>query len=359
MYNIHLLPAAYGDAILIEYGSVTKPLYILIDGGPYYNYEEMLAGLKRVAPRVKTLELLVLTHIDIDHIDGTVTLLNNKKLPFVIKDVWFNGYDQLEGFGGVLGALQGEYISELIKEKKLPHNKSFKGGAVYVKDFKKLPVISFQGGMSLMLVGPGKGALEKLHATWKKEIKKYGKNPDFAKMLDKDSRYTPDSSILGDTPIEELQEVKINGDHAVPNGSTIAFIATYKGKSCLFAGDAPSDSLLMALDPMLAKSKDKRLQLDAWKLAHHGSKKSTLDKLMTKIACKKILVSTNGAKFHHPDEETIAKLIKNNGPGLQLYFNYKTEYNERWADAALQKTYKFKCWYPKKEGQPGMTLKLV
>lgn len=357
MYNIHVLPASYGDSILIEYGDSTSK-YILIDGGPFDNFEDLVAGLKRVAPKLKALELLVLTHIDIDHLDGIVTLLNRQKLPFKIKEVWFNGYDQIEKLGDVLGALQGEYISTLIKNKRLVHNKSFKGNAIYIEDYNKLPVIKIgTTGMSLTLLSPGKIALEKLHATWKSQIEKYGDDPNFAKMLGNDKRYVSDDDILG-TTIEYLQNVKVSGDNSVPNGSTIAFLATYKNKTCLFAGDATSDYLLKAIDPLLIKNGKRRLKIDAWKIGHHGSKRSTLEKLMSKIECKKILVSSNGKKFKHPDQETVAKLLKNNGPNLQFYFNYKTEFNKKWSDTSLQTKYKFKSFYPKRENEPGITIKL-
>jgi beta-lactamase superfamily II metal-dependent hydrolase len=358
MYNIHLLPAAYGDAVLVEYGN-GAPKYILIDGGPYYNFEKLVAGLKRVAPKLKELELLVITHIDIDHIDGIVTFLKRDKLPFKIKDIWYNGYDQMDDFRDVLGVLQGEYISSLIQTKGLPHNKSFKRNAVVVTDYKKLPVIKLTGGMTLTLLSPGKMALEKLHAVWKKDIKKYGADPDFVKKIEEDTRYDADDDILGEISIEALQKLKVTGDKAPANGSSIAFIGTFDGRSCLFAADATSDYLLEAINPMLEKSGKERLKLDAWKLAHHASKKSTLEKLMKKIDCKKLLVSTNGAKFSHPDAAAIAKLLKNNGPGLQFYFNYKTEFNERWANAALQNEYKYKAFYPKNISKPGITLKLL
>lgn len=356
MYNIHLLPASYGDSILIEFGS-TSSKYILIDGGPFDNFDELIAGLKRVAPKLKTLELLVLTHIDIDHLDGIITMLNREKLPFKIKEVWFNGYDQIEKFGDTLGALQGEYISLLIKKKKLVHNKSFNGNAVFIPDYNKLPIIKI-GGMVLTLLSPGKAALEKLHNTWKKEIKKLGNNPDFAKKLGNDKRYASDDDILGDPSIEELQNSSVSADSSVPNGSSIAFIATFNGKSCLFAGDATSDYLLKAIDPLIKKSKKDKLKIDAWKIGHHGSKRSTLERLMQKIDCKKILVSSNGKKFKHPDKETIAKLLIKNGPNIQFYFNYKTTFNEMWDDSNLRQQYKYKAYYPKNEKMPGITLKL-
>ncbi len=357
MYNIHLLPAAYGDSILIEYGKAT-PRYILIDGGPYYNFEALIAGMKRVAPDIKELELLVITHIDIDHTDGIVTLLNRDKLPFKIRNVWFNGYEQIKIFSDTLGGLQGEYISKLIATKELSHNKNFGNEAVVVEDYEKPPIIKFKDGMNLTLLSPGKIALEKLHTEWIKQIKKYGKDPDFLKKLEEDSRYDSDDDILGETTIEKLQQAKVNSDKSVPNGSSIAFIGTFDGKSCLFAGDATSDYLLQAIEPILEKNGTDRLKIDAWKLSHHGSKKSTIEKLMKKIDCKNLLISSNGSKFGHPDQECIAKLLKNNGPGLQLYFNYKTEFNERWSDPDLKKQYKFKASYPTKSSEAGISIKL-
>lgn len=51
------------------------------------------------------------------------------------------------------------------------------------------------------------------------------------------------------------------------------------------SGDTPSDLLLKAITPMLESEGSEKLLVDCWKLAHHGSKKSTLDQLMNKIDC--------------------------------------------------------------------------
>jgi beta-lactamase superfamily II metal-dependent hydrolase len=357
MYKIHLLPAAYGDSILIEYGE-TEPKYILIDGGPFYNDKELAPALKRVAPNLKVLELLVVTHIDIDHIDGIVTMLNDPEFSVTVKDIWFNGFKELEKVSGFLGALQGEYVSALIKEKQLPHNKWFEGEPVMVKDYAALPVIDLEEGMKLTLLNPGKNALIKLEKVWKDELLKYGTDADYLEKLGEDKRYQF-RGWLGDIPIDQLQEAEVDGDTSKPNGSSIAFIATYKGKSCLLSGDANSDYLLKAIEPMLEASGETRLKLDAWKLSHHGSKKSNLEILMQKIECKKILVSSNGAKYEHPDDECIAKLLKHNGPGIEFYFNYNTKFNNRWADIALQEEYHFKSFYPVDSDEPGISLPLI
>ena len=55
-----------------------------------------MSAIRTIAPKLKELELLVVTHVDIDHIDGTVKMLNQSKLPYKIKEVWFNGWKQIE-----------------------------------------------------------------------------------------------------------------------------------------------------------------------------------------------------------------------------------------------------------------------
>ncbi len=360
MYNIHLLPASFGDSILIEYGESTAH-YILIDGGPFSNYEEMISGLRRVAPAIKGLELLVITHIDIDHIDGIITLLKGKNPDFEIRDIWFNGQEEIKEASDLLAPLQGEYITALIKEKKLPHNKAFQGKPVVVRDYKHLPVIKLEGGMSLTLLNPGLSELAKLHGEWLKKLEKFGKEVDFLKLLDEDHRYIPPvikgDDLLGDTPIKTLQKTIVEPDTSTANLSSIAFIATWQQKTCLFAGDAPSHCLLKAIDPMLETTGTEKIQLDAWKLAHHGSKKSTVDSIMKKIMCRNILVSSDGARYKHPDEVCLAKLLLYNASGQRFYFNYKTDFNKRWAKKEEQNTYKFTSFYPT-EDTNGISIKL-
>lgn len=360
MYTIHLLPASYGDSILIEYGTNERH-YILIDGGPFFNFKNVLAAIKKVAPDLKEIELLVITHIDIDHIDGIITFLNAPELPYKVKEVWFNGWEQINTVtkkDDILGARQGEYLSYLIDKKKIPHNTGFSGKAVVVRDYNTLPVIILDGGMELTLLSPGTEALQQLIPVWQSEVKsKIGDLATIEHRLQKDTRY---GDLLGEEEqlsIEEMQEQNVPGDISAANRSSIAFIGTFDGKRCLFAADATSDYLLQAIEPLLQKEGKARLSLNAWKLAHHGSKKSTLEILMAKIDCKKVLVSSDGKHYRHPDQVTIAKLLKQNGPDLEFYFNYRTPFNDMWDAEKTKEAYKYNTFYPA-AGEAGISLKL-
>ncbi|MGK2860904.1 MAG: hypothetical protein ACSLE0_03165, partial [Chitinophagaceae bacterium] len=328
MFNIHLLPASFGDAILIEYGK-EEPHYILIDGGPYFAIESVLKGIQRVAPNLIKLDLLVITHIDIDHIDGIIVMLNQNQLPFEIDEVWYNGFKEIgEVDSDLLGVLQGEMLSVLINRLHLAHNKVTGGKAIFVKDYTLLPEYSLADNLKITLISPGVEGLLKMGTKWKEEILEIGSREVVEERLRTDHRYDelPDD-LLGEPTFEDWVKASEKPDRSPANGSSIGFIVEYDGKRCLFTGDTPTHYMLSALQPMLDVSNTSRLHFDAWKLAHHGSKKSTHSSLMKIISCPKILISSDGKRYKHPDKECIAKLLTHKDASVDLFFNYQSIYN--------------------------------
>jgi hypothetical protein len=193
---------------------------------------------------------------------------------------------------------------------------------------------------------------------WEKEVLKKIEDIDaIGKRLEEDHRYEDDSDILGDFNIADLQDAIPTGDKSAANRSSIALIAAYDGTTCLLTGDTPSDLLLQSIEPILEDQGTDKLRINAWKLAHHGSKKSTLDMLMEKVKCKRILLSSDGKKYKHPDKETVAKLLRHSGPELELYFNYRTVHNDMWDDNDMKNRYSYETYYPN-DLQTGITLKL-
>ena len=69
MFSVEMMQAAHGDTLLVEYGSEENPHRILIDGGPYNRYDSLTERLLQIPEGQRSFELLVITHIDADHID--------------------------------------------------------------------------------------------------------------------------------------------------------------------------------------------------------------------------------------------------------------------------------------------------
>ncbi|MEA3406458.1 MAG: hypothetical protein U9R48_00065 [Chloroflexota bacterium] len=107
------------------------------------------------------------------------------------------------------------------------------------------------------------------------------------------------------------------------NHSSIALLFEYAGRRVLLAADAYPSVLAEGLKAM-GYSARRPLKLDAFKLAHHGSRGSTSGELLNLVDCNRYLISTSGARFDHPDKECLARVIWANrcDPDTTLYFNY-------------------------------------
>lgn len=84
MLNIKALKALNGDCITISYGAKQK-YNILIDGGQgRVCFRQLCAYVDNIKNAENKINLLILTHIDSDHIDGILRLLSQKTFDFSI-----------------------------------------------------------------------------------------------------------------------------------------------------------------------------------------------------------------------------------------------------------------------------------
>ena len=137
MFRIEMLPAAHGDCLWIEYGSGARVHRILIDGGPAHAYPALRERILHLPADARRFELLVITHIDADHIEGVIRLLlDAEALACRFERIWFNGRDQLNAVpdpaGEPLGGVQGEFLGMLIADYEqrtgqAVHNLGFAG----------------------------------------------------------------------------------------------------------------------------------------------------------------------------------------------------------------------------------------
>lgn len=357
--RVEMLPALHGDCLLVEYGDAGRTRRLLVDGGPIGAYGELEARLSALPAGDRRFELIVLSHVDTDHIDGLVRLFANPRpWPFVVKDVWFNGWRHLEEAHGLLGGKQGEYFSALLARRLDDGcwNGAFDGKAVVVHDNEALPERSLAGDMTLTLLSPTIPKLAKMRDAWRKDIGDVIEPGDLDaawELLARQKRYLPGQGLLGSTPeLDKLLEKQSRPDNAAANGSSIAFLAEFAGKSCLFLADAHPDAVCASLRRLLQARGLSRLVVDAVKVSHHGSKGNTTDELMSLIESPRFLFSTNGAQFGHPDREAVQRVIARSTREPTLYFNYVTERNREWKSCDLQMQLKFGVLYGKSETEP-------
>ena len=243
---IKFLKAYKGDCILVSFKDEYNQFKnILIDGGmagTYYDstlnqYGDLKNEIEHIRKRNEYIDLLILTHIDNDHICGLLKWVEmDEEAHKLVKNVWFNsgkliaeylqepenndlsvGLDlSKSAYTGVNEAIDFE---SYLLDKKIWERKIITQGIIYKCDNILIHVLS-----------PTKNQLQKL-------LKEY-------KNKTGDDAYTAagekDWNIDLKTFIEEENEseFKFRQDISVTNGSSISFILTIKEKNFLFLGDS-------------------------------------------------------------------------------------------------------------------------
>jgi glyoxylase-like metal-dependent hydrolase (beta-lactamase superfamily II) len=370
MFTIELVPAQQGDALWIEYGTRTNPRRILIDGGTPPTIDSLSARITRLPAPERNFELLIVTHIDTDHIGGILRLLNNPPADLTFSDVWFNGWPQIDPLTdeptlgpatdmtaeAILGPIDGEILDRLLDlhvgDVAKAHNGAFSGEAAMIPARGPLPTIPLEGGMRLTILAPDRGRLRKLRARWASVVRDAARSEaDVEAIVAAGARRRGLEPLLGPVApdIRASSEATFTSDRTPANGSSIVVLAEFEGKSALFTGDGFAPVIEIGLKRLLAERGIDRLPVDVVKLAHHGSRNNTSLPMLGLLDCRRFLVSTSGAIFCHPDIEAISRVIVTNGPDVELGFNYRTDTTNVWDDPVLQGdfAFPFTTQYPK------------
>ncbi|MEY3253468.1 MAG: hypothetical protein RL227_2441 [Pseudomonadota bacterium] len=350
--RLEVLPAAYGDCLLVECPVGKRTWRMLVDTGPDDTYPVLRTRLAAISPNAdgrRHIDLFVVTHIDHDHIGSAGRLLADRSLKLSIGDVWFNA----PGERRVRGVKEGQALAEMLGAPGvvLPWNRAFGGGHAVAPEGQFVEVASGKGSPRLTLLSPTPERLTRLFKVWDRELAKLAKTPErkVPKPVPRDV-FHPDLAALASKTTAK--------DRAVANGSSIALLLEHRGASVLLAADAFAPVLASALRAMAQhRGMTLPMQLDAFKLSHHGSQGNITTELFECVQAKNHVVSTNGAIFGHPDDTAIARPIRLGGAKRTLWFNYGNERNRRWGAAPLQARYGYVARFPA-ETEAGVTLAL-
>tara|TARA_R110002049_G_scaffold15418_1_gene63134 strand:- start:1168 stop:2160 length:993 start_codon:yes stop_codon:yes gene_type:complete len=321
---------------------------MIVDGGRAGTYPHLKKQLFQMAANGETLELFVLTHIDADHIAGALTYLKDNERPIAPKEVWYNGYQQIEG-AGRRSMRQGDEYSEALSELEWPLNRHFSGRVASIETASNPIDVA---GLKLTIISPDAHRLKAMGSRW---VEWYRKQDTEGKTVIREGTRACSKRNREPFPDPLVIEDLIDGgdtDSEIPNGTSIAFVAEWKGRRVLFGGDAHPDLLVSSLGP-LADAEGGRYRVDLLKAPHHGSMKNTSREFVKMIDCKQIVLSTNGNVHSHPDPQAIARFIHFGSQGRKiLHFNYDTDRTRPWGAATAMQRYNYEARYP--TGTQGM-----
>jgi beta-lactamase superfamily II metal-dependent hydrolase len=334
MFRLHVIQARFGDSLVLEFGTPAQPRHILIDGGPPGSYAATVRpALDAIVGPGGTLELVVLSHIDNDHIVGLLHLFADLEDDQVsgrsprnhVGQLWHNSFARtldptgeisqglqammaLAGISNVTmplaadafyGVKEGSRLRLLARKLKVATNSGFADELILVETAPKR--VDF-GPLVLAVVGPNRANLDALRAEWLDWL---------ARTAEK---------IAADPA------AAASADRSIPNLSSIVLLATCEGKTMLLTGDARHDHIVAGLDAA-GLAPGGKLHVDVLKVQHHGSARNARRDFFETVTADTYVVSASG-KDGNPDLATLQWIVesaRDRGRPVTLVVTNETE----------------------------------
>jgi len=310
MLKIKVLPAGCGDCILISFGEKKNIKNILIDGGLGNIYPRILQQeIKDIKSAKQHIDLLVITHSHVDHINGIIKFIEDDENNDCIKKVWFNSgvhfdrekVEMLTQHSGLnISAPRIKYLEDKLLGMKFMQKNIWNNELIKQGHIEKLY------NATLTVLSPDNEGLDKL-----KIFTKEHRTTNITRKLDYDF-----STKIDDFKLDEFIE-----DKSIENSTSISFMFEYDKKRILLLGDAFPKTIVEGL--VETKILEENNCVNYVKLSHHASKGNLNDNLLTYIDCSNYIVSTHGdCTSKLPNKETFARIVKHFN-SINLFFNYK------------------------------------
>lgn len=337
MLRLEALRAKKGDCLLLHHGDPDKPRAILIDGGPGGVWEQsLLPRLTQLREdndsKRLSISMLMLSHIDDDHINGLLQLTELLKsqqgaadLFLDVEVLWHNSFDDLFGEAGstaaapVGGDVTQTSVDGLVDElglsqggalvllsvgqgQTLRDNASALGWNVnspfdgLVEAGVDKSVVKTPSGLTITVLGPDETRLREFHEDWDKKLKDKRSALEAAAYL----------------------------DESVYNLASIVALIEAEGRKLLLTGDARGDDIISNARSAGLLDADNQLSLDLLKLPHHGSDRNVELDFFQSFPADHYVISGDGS-HGNPELNTFQMLFEarhDDSRHFTLYLTY-------------------------------------
>lgn len=346
--ELTFLDARQGDAIWVRWGEGRQ---LLVDMGTSGTGRALADRFRALPEGERAFELLVVTHVDTDHIGGVLTGLVDpgEPVPVTFADVWFNGWEHLNGLVPAderstlepMGGVQGELLTTWLRDH--PWNDAFDRAAA-VRTETELPRIELPDGLTVTLLAPVQQRLTDLAPEWQLAVAaalEKGTLIDVSPGLEPMGPSTP-PTLESAVDLEILSEDPFHVDGSKANATSIALLLEHDGKRALLTGDATASELVGGLALLGA---GERVPIDLVKLPHHGSRNNVSRELVQAVDCPLWVFSSDGTTFRHPDAIAVSRVLRDAGPEPHLVFNVPCTFNRWWERAEWQDLFGYTTTY--------------
>jgi beta-lactamase superfamily II metal-dependent hydrolase len=358
-----------GDCLMVESSDGKR---MLVDGGRATSYHTHVAPALEAVPK---LDLIYVSHIDADHIEGVLALLDDevdwrvhdfqvksgnpkpkvppRARPPKVGELWHNGFgDQVDQRGKAIPDLlaasaaqldfspdaagvaaeqrhlalsfdQGIRVSARVSPKQLgiPLNKAFGGKLALVRNPSK-PI--GLGKLKLTVLGPFPEQLEQLRKDWEKWVDKSTTQLDDTRREMQD-----DVKRLGNGEVALVRDALAQRADAIkpavtpPNLASLMLLAREGKKTVLLTGDGRGDHIIQGLQHS-GDMKNGKIHVNVMKVQHHGAWANIDDEFCKNVTADHYVFCGNGSN-ENPDPPTLdalfeARLVPGGKP-FKLWFN--------------------------------------
>ncbi len=272
--NIELttLTDSNADSFLLKVLGTSGHRHILIDGGLKGDGRRALRLIEKIFKQGSKIDLIVLTHVDQDHVNGLLSLFESDSV-------------NSESIGKVIfNVPHSEAEKKVIKEKSTQCGYQQGNTLLGLIISKGIELVQVHQGFNLKvdenvyidILAPTKEALEINHENWRETNIGHDEEEEYDKSL--------------------LLNKKYKEDDKPQNLSSIVCLITCDEQKMLFCGDSvPSQILSSELEVT---------PVALFKVPHHGSKYNISKELLEKFPSSKYLIPGNRSSY--PNYYTVA-----------------------------------------------------
>jgi beta-lactamase superfamily II metal-dependent hydrolase len=330
LIRIWMFEVGQGDAILIQIpGNLVgrdENFDVLVDTGSYYkkNQHKAKAAIKSLYPEGGTIEQLVISHHDSDHVSGMSALLGDDSIG--VENIWHNG---------LASYLPSAFLVNQETLMQVPGVHSTSGGKVnrFMGHYNKVTDIInekyYINSLEDLRLRYSENILQGIYKTLAKDI--LDKKKPF--KVNQFNRFnTEEEFILGDNDVAKANGISFNPIWPTQslsrynkwsetiNGNSVTFKFNYGDFSMLFTGDHNEKSEIELLKHY-GDSANSVLEADILKVPHHGSKHN--DEGFFNAVSPVLGVASMGSKgfksnWKHPSKQVVDFL----GGSHRLYSTY-------------------------------------
>lgn len=371
--KIKSFPALNGESFLITYKNEEVITNILIDTGYVSTAQIIIEECKKLKANNQMLDLVILTHIDNDHINGAREVLGQIYVNKVIEigQIWYNDYFKLYEINNKnidscdeidinskkildkilnspyhkekkqfmdqdVGFRSAQYVEQYLlnNEFKDKWNVGFENQCVAIQD--RLIKKKISKDVSIVILGPTINILKKQYQEWKEYLIKKGFSTSLLKSQEM-ARAFEHILMQGDKPEVIVKEKECcntddevstylnyeDFDEGITNRTSISVAIEFGNKKVMFLGDSSPIELEKSVSEYIKMIGEETL-FELIKVPHHGSKNNWSLNLNKLIRTKRYLIATDGSGgYNHPDLETMIKIISSGEFMKTIFLNYK------------------------------------